>query len=200
MSKTTFFTQAKVQEFLSQVFFGIPYSKNIVPMQGNIRNPQDGADEREPITWLTRSQIFDPKGNMKPDTWIGFLKTDSDPRVMAAYGTDAPIPGQEQVTFSRVFVNSNIRLQIVGTQSEEWAESVKHWLQRGFVVDTLVGMDAQLYADGLGRIEVSPFYQDGLNSILAYNVFFKVEWASTIDADSSVLWKQAEIPGTVVPN
>ena len=32
--------------------------------------------------------MFDPKGNMKPDTWIGFLKMDSSPRVMAGYGRD----------------------------------------------------------------------------------------------------------------
>ena len=136
---------------------------------------------------------MDPKGNQKPDTWIGFLKMDSDPRVMAHYGTDP----DGIMTFSRVFTNSQCRLQVVGRQAEEWAETVKHWLQRGDVVAMLADMDAQLYADGLGRIEVSTFVQSGLNSVLAYNVFFKVEWASTIDVADQSLITGAEITGTV---
>ena len=65
----------------------------------------------------------------------------------------------------------------------------------------MTDMDAQLYADELGRIEVSTFFQDGLNNILAYNVFFKVEWASTIDAADQTLITSAQITGTaLVPN
>ncbi len=191
-----FFTQAGLQRFLSQVFFKNPISEMVIPLQGNFRNPQDGADDVVPQTWLTKAQMFDPKGNMKPDTWIGFLKMDSSPRVMAGYGRD-----EDGTEFSRVFTNSQCRLQIVGAQSEEWAESVKHWLQRGDVMQLMTDMDAQLYADELGRIEVSTFFQDGLNNILAYNVFFKVEWASTIDAADQTLITSAQITGTaLVPN
>lgn len=201
----SFFTQDGLRRFLSQVFYEVPFVNWIIPLQGNFRNPQDGADDTVPVTWLTRAQLLDPKGNNKSDTWIGFLKMDSDPRVMAHYGTDpngvdgtgAVIPGK---TFSRVLTNSQCRLQIVGRQSEEWAESVKHWLQRGDVVSLLAEMDAQLYADGLGRIEVSTFVQSGLNSVLAYNVFFRVEWASTIDVADQTLINSAQITGTAIPN
>jgi len=168
----------------------------VIPMQGNFRNPQDGADDTVPQTWLSKAQMFDPKGNMKPDTWIGFIKTDSIPRVMASYGRD-----EDGTEFSRVYTNSQCRLQIVGAQSEQWAETVKHWLQRGDVMQLMADMDAQLYADELGRIEVSTFFQSGLNNILAYNVFFKVEWASTINVADQTLITSAEITGTVlVPN
>ncbi len=191
-----FFTQSALQTFLSRVFFDVPVSPMVIPMQGNFRNPQDGADDDVPQTWLSKAQLFDPKGNMKPDTWIGFLKTDSIPRVMASYGRD-----DDGTEFSRVYTNSQCRLQIVGAQSEQWAETIKHWLQRGDVAQMMDDMDAQLYADDLGRIEVSTFYQSGLNNILAYNVFFKVEWASTIDVANQMLITSAEITGTVlVPN
>jgi len=191
-----FFTQAGLQTFLCQVFFQNPVSPMVIPMQGNFRNPQDGADDTVPQTWLSKAQMFDPKGNMKPDTWIGFIKTDSIPRVMASYGRD-----EDGTEFSRVYTNSQCRLQIVGAQSEQWAETVKHWLQRGDVMQLMADMDAQLYADELGRIEVSTFFQSGLNNILAYNVFFKVEWASTINVADQTLITSAEITGTVlVPN
>lgn len=191
-----FFTQTGLQNFLSQVFFKNPSAPNIIPLQGNFRNPQDGADDDVPRVWLTRAQLLDPKGNMKPDTWVGFLKKDSVPRVMSAYGTDPQDEGGK--TFSRVYTNSQCRLQIVGAQSEEWAESVKHWLQRGDVQTLMQSMDAQLYADELGRIEISTFVQDGLNSILAYNVFFKVEWASTIDVADQSLITGADFTGTAL--
>jgi len=198
----SFFTQEGLRTFLSQVFYEVPFVEWIIPLQGNFRNPQDGADDDVPVTWLTRAQLLAPNGKNKSDTWIGFLKMDSDPRVMAHYGADtnavdgtgALVPGK---SFSRVFTNSQCRLQIVGRQSEQWAESVKHWLQRADVLSMLADMDAQLYADGLGRIEVSTFVQSGLNSVLAYNVFFKVEWASTIDVADQTLITGADITGTV---
>jgi len=193
-----FFTQAGLQTFLSQVFFKNPVSDLVIPLQGNFRNPQDGADDNVPQTWLSKAQLFDPKGNMKPDTWIGFLKMDSTPRTMAAYGHDDPENGVNGAEYSKVYTNSQCRLQIVGAQSEKWAESVKHWLQRGDVMQMMAEMDAQLYADDLGRIEVSTFFQDGLNNILAYNVFFKVEWASTIDVADQTLITSAEITGTAL--
>lgn len=186
-----YFTQTKLALFLSQVFFQQPFTKFIVPLQGNFRNPQDGGDETEPRTWLSRAELLDPRGNLKPDTWIGFLKTDSNPRVMAHWVNDP------EVQYTRVFTNSQVRLQIVGAQSENWAESVKHWLLREDVQTILAGMDAQLYADELGRMEVSTFVQAGFNSILAYNVFFKVEWASTIDAAPTQLITDAQLEGLV---
>lgn len=189
-----FFTQAKLQSFLSQVFYKAPSVPWIIPLQGNYRNPQDTDDGPEPRNWLTMAQKVDSHNGVKPDTWIGFLKTDSSPRVAAHYGTDP----DGVTTFSRVFVNSQCRLQIVGNQAEQWAETVKHWLQRGDAQTILEEMDAQLYADDLGRIEVSNFAQGGLNTVLAYNVFFKVEWASTIDVANQPLITSAEFTGTLV--
>lgn len=188
-----FFTQAGLQEFLSQIFFKVPSTPLVVPLQGNFRNPQDGADDIEPRVWLTKAQLLDPKGNMKPDTWIGFRKKTTSPRVQSFLRTD-PETG---ITYSCVFSNSDCWLQIVGAQSEEWAESLKHWMQRSDVTERLADMDAQLYADGLGRIEISTFVQDGMNSILAYNVFFSVQWASTIDVADQSLITGAEFTGTV---
>lgn len=184
------FTQQDLGKLVSRVFFRIDNSPFVVPIQGNFKNPQDYYDGDVPRTWLTRNQIFNPDGRI-PDTWIGYRKKDSRPRTLQSYGY-----GPNGEYFSRVYKIAACTLQIVGNQAEDWAESVAHWMLRGDVQDLLVSMDASLLADELGRIEISTFVQDGLNSVLAYNVSFNVEFASTIDVDQPLI-TGAEITGTV---
>ncbi len=189
------FTQQSLGLLVSRAFFGVDSSPLVIPIQGNFRNPQDDQDA-VPGVWLTPMQLAQPDGEGKPQTWVGFEKQDSTPRTIAAMGHDDNGTDTTNPTgFSRVFKISKCRLQIVGRQSEEWAEWVAHWLNRASVLDTLVELDAMLLADGLGRIETSIYHQEGLNVIFAYNVFFTVQWASTIDDEGTQFIKSAVIDG-----
>lgn len=192
------FTQQSLGILVSRVFFGVDESPLVIPIQGNFRNPQDDPDV-VPGVWLTPAQLAQVGTDGKPQTWIGYEKQDSRPRTIAAMGHDNNGTLTTNPTaFSRVFKTSRCRLQIVGRQSEEWAESVSHWLMRNSVNDTLTELDANLLADGLGRVETSIYHQEGLNVIFAYNVYFTVEWASTIDDEGTDFVTRAEVTGQVL--
>lgn len=192
------FTQQSLQTLVSRAYFGTDTSPLVIPIQGNFRNPQDDPDAVSGV-WLTPYQLAQTDTQGKPQTWIGFEKQDSKPRTVAAMGRDDDAePGMNPTAFSRVFKISRCRLQIVGRQSEEWAEWVAHWLNRQSVLDTLTELDAMLLADGLGRVETTIYHQEGLNVIFAYNVFFNVEWASTIDDDGTEFVKSAEVTGSAI--
>lgn len=182
------FTQESLGKLVSRAFFKVDSSPVVIPMQGNFQNPQDEADGR--AVWLQPGVVM--AKSEKPQTWIGFEKRDSSPLTYPFMahdndGTDTQNPTE----YSVVFKTSMCRLQIVGAQSEEWAEWVAHWLNRSDVAAVCVELDCTLLADGLGRVETSVFWQEGLNVIWAYNVYFKVEWASTIDAAEGDLITQA---------
>lgn len=186
------FTQQALGSMVSRIFFGVESSPLVIPIQGNFRDPQDGQEEGVPGVWLTRSMMFNG-GKLKPDTWIGYLKRDSNPRTISEVHQNV-----DGSAFARTYKISKCRLQFVGRQAEEWAESVSLWLSRDDVLNLLVERDAMILADGLGACEVSNYYQGGLNNVLAYNVSFNVEWASTIDAANTGMWTSAQYTGTVV--
>lgn len=169
------FTQQSLRQFLSQVFFSQDESPFVVPKQGNWHNPQDRG-----ITATT------------PDTWIAFTKSDSIPRTLPFYQYTA-----DDKIFSTVYKVAPCSIQIVGNQSEVWAESVAHWMKRGDVQDILDSMNAKLMGDDCGKYEVSTFIQDGLNTVLAYNVRFNIEFASTIEATQMVKVTSATFSGMV---
>lgn len=178
------FTQASLGQLVTQVFFGRNHDEAVIPIQGNFANPQDRP-------WLTRDMLAG--GSDKPQTWIGFEKQDSNPRTIPFIVSNRLEFPED---FSLVYKLSKCRLQIVGQKSEDWAESLAHWNLREDVATILVGMDAMLMADGLGRVETSVYDQDGLNIIWAYNVYFSVLWASSIDLNQGTNWTKAAITGT----
>ncbi len=169
------FTQESLRLFLSRIFFTQDASPYVVPKQGNWHNPQDRG-----ITPTT------------PDTWIAFQKQDSDPRIIPYYQYT-----EDGKIYSTVFKIARCQVQIVGAHAEEWAESIAHWMHRGDVQSLLDSMNAQLLGDDCGKIVVSPFNQDGLNAVLAYNTGFNIEWASTIEATEMGLVTGAEFSGEV---
>ena len=192
------FTQQSLGILVSRAFFGVDESPLVIPIQGNFANPQDDQ-LAVPGVWLTPAQLAQTDEQGKPQTWIGYEKQDSRPRTIAAMGNDNNgTLTTNPTSFSRVFKISRCRLQIVGRQSEEWGESVAHWLMRQSVLSTLTELDAMLLADGLGRIETTIYHQEGLNIIYAYNVFFNVEWASTIDDEGKEFIKSADIQGSAI--
>jgi len=191
------FTQKSLQTLVCRTFFKADTSPYVVPLQGNFQDPQDPAPEI-PGVWLTPAMRAQRDIQGLPQTWIGFEKKDSTPRTVAAFSSDDDgTPEKNATRYSVVYKLSRCRLQIVGRQAEDWAESVSHWLNRQSVLDNLVELDAMLLADGLGRVETSVYSQDGLNTVWAYNVYFTVEWASTIDDEGTQFARSAEISGTL---
>lgn len=152
-------TQSDVQTFLSTIL-GVDASL-IVPKQGNWYNPQD--------------RIPSPD---KPDTWIAFLMTTSTSSTLQYY-----LPGDDNVPMSTVQYVSKVDLQIVGTQAEALVQSIAHWLKRDDVMAELDSLNAQLMAQDLGSYVVTQFDQEGLNSVLAYNTSFYLQWTSFIQSN-----------------
>lgn len=146
----------------------------IVPKQGNWFNPQDMLPtEQKPSTWIAyRISKAVPK-------MIPFLEEDSD--------------GQRS---GELFI-SKVDLQIVGTEAEELAQSMSHWLRRQDVKTAFENIDAVLLADRFSYY-VLDFYQDGGNNILSYNVSFSVLWASFLSSTSGVPVTKTNITGTVL--
>jgi hypothetical protein len=125
--------------------FGIPESR-IVPLQGNWWNPQD---------------------EKRVENWIGFRRGTATPKIK-------PFFREEDPSVSECYCEVPVRLQIVGAQAEEMAQSVMHWPNRNDVLDALEDLGVQPILEGFGKYEVSDFFQDGGNTVLAYNVGFRL--------------------------
>ncbi len=128
----------------------------IIPKQGNWWNPQTM--------------------DLTVGTWIAFLKRDGQPRVKPWFFG----------SISTTYKISNIDMQIVGSNSEYLADSIAHWLLRDDVQAVFENLNAALLLDGLGKYTVSQFNQDGGNSVLAYNVSFRLQWASEIQTFQTI--------------
>lgn len=120
--------------------------KYVIPKQGNWWNPQDNAES---------------------GTWVAFTIKSSHPTVM-------PFLIQESNTIAASEHIVDIDLQIVGALAESMAQSVSLWSLRQDVHDAFEAIGCSLLADNLGHYVVSNFIQEGLNSVLAYNVRFAV--------------------------
>jgi hypothetical protein len=149
----------------------------IVPKQGTWWNAQD----RDPT-----------KG-----TWIAYLKTDGDPRVLPSW---QPVPRTDPIQpgpISQGWVRSKVDLQIVGTVAELLANSIVHWINRDDVMAIWNAIEVQMFAAGFGRYQVTPFIQAGVNTVLAYNVSFELLWSSSIQATQQVI-NSADITGDLI--
>jgi hypothetical protein len=150
-------TQTTLRSTLAQILSINP--KYIVPKQGSWFNPQDvaiGAD--------------------KPDTWVAFNIDIGQPRNIPMLMETDTIP----VTLSAVtwYVGS-VEIQFVGTRAEELAQTVPQWLIRSDVKTAFGAIDAELMADNTAY-KVATYYQDGLNTQLAFRVTIKVFHSSAI--------------------
>jgi hypothetical protein len=161
-------TQSAMQIFLSSAL-GIA-TTYIVPKQGNWFNIQDQTGAT---------------------TWVAFLVRDDKNRTKPFWQT---VGG---VQTSTSYVNSRVELQIVGDAAETLVTNVRHWPNRADVLSSLDAIQAQLYADGCGDCVVSPFVQDGLNTVLAYNVTFSIQWASTVTTAQTKVTIGNIQPGTI---
>lgn len=174
-------TQQNLRSILAEIYSvedEDPVTNIIVPKQGNWWNPQD--------------YIPNPD---KPTTWIAFLMRDGTPRSTPIY---IQADQSEEVTspISMVPNVSWVELQFVGDKAEELAQSLQHWSRMSKVVGLFMAEGAQLMAQDLGKYTVSNFYQDGLNSVLAYNAVFGLQWGNNLASEQDQLLF-ANMGGTV---
>jgi hypothetical protein len=165
-----------LQAALSTIF-GIS-ATYIVPKQGNWWNVQD--------------YLSNPA---KPDTWVAY-------RIRKGKPASIPytIPTNDKTNLLDVVMYiSEIDLQLVGSNAQYIAESMSHWLHRADVQAAFSALDAQLMADRFDYT-VTDFFQEGENSVLAYNVRFRLQWTSSIVVYSTggTLVTSATISGTLI--
>jgi len=149
-------TQTTLKTILETIFPGV----NVVLKQGNWFTPQDGLDKNTFIAYLIR--------NTSP-TATAFMQKGTGP--VAGAGTEV----------ATSYVLSDVELQIVGKDSETLVNSIPLWLTRTDIIDLFDSYHAQLCADGLGDWTTSIFTQEGLNTNIAFNARFRVQWANMID-------------------
>ena len=157
-------TQSFMQTFL-QTAFGLSDTSTVVPRQGNWYNPQA----------LVAS-------GSKPNTWCAYLVKKTRPRALPYYElADDGISNQ-----STVPVISDIDVQLVGSEAEVSAMSMMHWLNRADLTALLTANGMQLVGHPADII-VSPFMQDGMNNVLAYNGVFSIQWDNYVTSTASKL-------------
>lgn len=128
----------------------------IVPKQGNWWNPQEQT--------------------VKPDTWCAYMIRSNRPRTLPFYNksTDGQVNGAitEKI--------ATIDLQFVGPQAEQIAQNVALWPLRSDVAAQFKTVQGALLPDDL-EARSSNFYQDGNNSVIAWNVSIRILWYSILD-------------------
>lgn len=154
-------TQANTRTIIATVF-NVPL-EYVIPRQGNWFNPQD-------------------KENLKYKTWIAYTMDDETPRVLP-FMQQGNLPNQSGVgsEISTSYDITRIRLQMVGKDAEILSKSVRHWLNNTTIINLFDSYKSQLLAQDLGRCTISNFIQDGLNSVIAYNVDFRVQYANMFE-------------------
>lgn len=126
----------------------------IVPKQGNWWNPQasDGA----------------------PDTWCAYAIRSNKPVTVPFYVRNG------RVNSAATQKIAAIDLQFVGARSEEVAESVAFWPLREDVRRAFAAVRSAVMYDAM-EAQSSPFYQDGANTVTAWNVTVRVAWYHVMD-------------------
>lgn len=143
----------------------------IIPKQGNWFNPQDIL-----------------MGAKKPDTWVAFKVNRGKPVVVPFLQT-LDDDSQASITWLKGWAE----IQFMGIRGEDLAQNVAHWPHRSDVKDAFRSIDAELMNTDLSYKTYS-YYQDGLNSVLAYRVTINILHANyVVTAQDSWL---ATVPGT----
>ena len=151
--------------------------KYVVPKQGTWFNPQDMLSVADG----------------KPKTWVAFLIEGDRPIDVAHFqGDPASGAGNDSVQH-RV---ASVALQFVGDRAHELALTVGHWIHRDTVRTQLAQVEGQLFGD-VGDITGSDFYQDGENTVLAYNVRLRVAWTSRIPTGQGIMEDVEFVSGTL---
>jgi hypothetical protein len=134
--------------------------KYVVPKQGNWWNPQDKEANIE--------------------NWCAYQIRRNRPRTAPFYneGKDNGQP----VNGVAVLKIADIDLQFVGPRSEELANSVAMWPFRSDVKAQFQQVHGAIMTDEYDAIS-SNFYQQGANTVMAWNVTISVLWYSILDTN-----------------
>lgn len=124
-------------------------TKYIVPKQGNWWNPQEEVNS--------------------PHTWCAYLIRSNSPRTAPFY---VSIDNQNLLAVEKI---ATIDLQFVGEKSEDIAQSVAMWPNRSDVQEALSQVHGAIMYNDM-EAKSSPFYQDGNNTVMAWNVTIRVLW------------------------
>ena len=132
--------------------------KYIVPKQGNWWNPQSA--------------------NANIENWCAYQIRRNRPRTSPFYeeGSSNGSP----VNSVAVLKIADIDLQFVGPQSEELANSVAMWPFRSDVKTQFAKVHGAILNDEYDAIS-SAFYQEGANTVMAWNTTVRVQWYSILD-------------------
>lgn len=134
--------------------------KYIVPKQGNWWNPQEN------------------QGNI--NNWCAYLIKDGKGRTVPFYHSEN---GQNYATQLKI---TTIDLQFVGPNSEDIANSVSFWYLREDVKEQFEQIRGSILpSDAIARSSV--FYQDGGNTVLAWNTQIKIKWFQLIDTQQGTM-------------
>jgi hypothetical protein len=157
-------TNSSLRTILSNIF-GVD-EDYIVPKQGNWFNPQSMLPTAE-----------------KPKTWIAYKIVNNTPVTLPSYEDDTIEVEEEDVDINIVKVTkiASIDLQFVGNNAESLANGVSMWIKRSDVQAQFETVNGKLMANNMDVV-TSDFYQDGFNSVLAYNVRIQIAWVHTMQA------------------
>ena len=138
--------------------------KYIVPRQGNWFNPQEA--------------------NVNIENWCGYVIRRNRPRTAPFY--EVGTQNNQKVNSVAVLKLAEIDLQFVGPRSEELANSIAMWPLRSDVKAQFETVHGAVMTDEYDAVS-SNFMQDGNNTVLAWNVSFKVLWYSILDTNQGVM-------------
>ena len=150
--------------------------KYIVPKQGNWWNPQQ------------------PGANVA--NWVAYKIKSNKPRTAPFYHETTAPNSQTPENSVVVLKLASIELQFVGPDSEQLAQSVAMWPLRGDVKREFNKVQGSLLYEDFTAIP-SDFYQDGNNTVEAWNVpDIKVLWYDGLSTNQQPL-KTIDIGGQV---
>lgn len=150
--------QTTLRSILAQVLS--VNEKYIVPKQGNWWNPQENQQ------------------NIK--NWCAYQIRSNKPRTAPFYHESN---NQNRVVVEKI---ADIALQFVGPDSETIAESVAAWPLRGDVKAALQQVQGAIMYDDMTAV-ASTFFQDGNNTVMAWNVNIKVLWYSVLNTSQGLM-------------
>ena len=143
--------------------------KYVVPKQGNWWNPQEN------------------KGNIK--NWCAYIIRNNKGRTVPFYHEE------NNNNYATQLKIATIDLQFVGPQSEEIANSVSFWpLREDVKLEFEKVRGAILPTDTEARS--SNFYQDGNNTVVAWNVSIKVQWYQLVNTEQGIM-PDLDLNGTI---
>ena len=136
--------------------------KYIVPKQGTWWNPQ--------------------AANANIENWCAYQIRRNRPRTVPFYNEGSSTANNTTTPVNGVAVLkiADIDLQFVGPQSEELANSVAMWPLRSDVKKEFEKVHGAVLNDEYDAIS-SNFYQEGANTVMAWNTTIRVQWYSILD-------------------